>query len=370
MGVGELLRSRRQQQGLALAEIESATKIRAKYIEALESEAFTELPGEVYLVGFLRIYARLLGLDPDAVVAEYRSAHKTPDGGRHPPPRPTHPPAGYPSGWRRLDGRPGGREPGHEDMGGQAREGGHAGECSHEGNRGGGEETGRGAEKAYSWPGLPQPEPEQLPVRPSGQCLVEPYAERDAAAPAPPAGAGSLQRIRQAATGGFHRFWRSLVNAAASGRKPVLGALAVVICLLAVAALAFSILKSSRGQPHNGQPPVQAQAPAPPPQQYAVVIVIHARELCWAEITVDGTTSFTGNIQPGDTKAFQGNESIRLHLGNAGGVEVYYNGVELPPLGGEWTPVTEEFTKTGAMTVQSIGKNTRGSEQSAPEPGA
>jgi hypothetical protein len=71
--IGNSLREARERQGLGYPEIELATKIRAKYIRALEEEDFTSLPGDAYIRGFLRTYADYLGLDSDVYVDEYAS---------------------------------------------------------------------------------------------------------------------------------------------------------------------------------------------------------------------------------------------------------------------------------------------------------
>jgi len=71
--IGHSLRSARERQGLGLPEIEVATKIRAKYIRALEEEDFDSLPGDAYTRGFLRTYAEYLGLDGETYVEEYAS---------------------------------------------------------------------------------------------------------------------------------------------------------------------------------------------------------------------------------------------------------------------------------------------------------
>ena len=71
--IGTSLREARERQGLGYPEIELATKIRAKYIRALEEEDFTSVPGDAYLRGFLRTYAEYLGLDGDVYVDEYAS---------------------------------------------------------------------------------------------------------------------------------------------------------------------------------------------------------------------------------------------------------------------------------------------------------
>jgi helix-turn-helix protein len=71
--IGHSLREARERQGLGYPEIELGTKIRAKYIRALEEEDFDAIPGDAYTRGFLRTYAEYLGLDGDVYVDEYAS---------------------------------------------------------------------------------------------------------------------------------------------------------------------------------------------------------------------------------------------------------------------------------------------------------
>jgi cytoskeletal protein RodZ len=71
--IGYSLRSARERQGIGLPEAELATKIRAKYIRALEEEDFEALPADTYARGFLRTYADYLGLDGEIYVEEYAS---------------------------------------------------------------------------------------------------------------------------------------------------------------------------------------------------------------------------------------------------------------------------------------------------------
>jgi len=75
--IGDSLREARERQGLGYPEIELATKIRGKYIRALEEEDFTAIPGDAYIRGFLRTYAEYLGLDGDVYVEEYASRFLT-----------------------------------------------------------------------------------------------------------------------------------------------------------------------------------------------------------------------------------------------------------------------------------------------------
>jgi len=75
--IGNSLREARERQGLGYPEIELATKIRSKYIRALEEEDFTAIPGDAYIRGFLRTYADYLGLDGDVYADEYASRFLT-----------------------------------------------------------------------------------------------------------------------------------------------------------------------------------------------------------------------------------------------------------------------------------------------------
>jgi hypothetical protein len=71
--IGSSLREARVRQGLDLNELEQGTKIRAKYLRALEDEEFDLLPAPTYVKGFLRSYAEYLGLDGQLYVDEYNS---------------------------------------------------------------------------------------------------------------------------------------------------------------------------------------------------------------------------------------------------------------------------------------------------------
>ena len=75
MGVfGDRLRREREMRGITLEEITESTKISRRHLEALEGEHFDQLPGGVFNKGFVRAYARFLGLDEDQAVADYSAA--------------------------------------------------------------------------------------------------------------------------------------------------------------------------------------------------------------------------------------------------------------------------------------------------------
>ena len=77
--IGNSLREARLRQRLELTEIELATKIRSKYLRALEDEQFGLLPAQTYVKGFLRTYAEHLGLDGQLYVDEYNSRYGSGD---------------------------------------------------------------------------------------------------------------------------------------------------------------------------------------------------------------------------------------------------------------------------------------------------
>ena len=87
--IGNTLREARLRLGLSLADAQKATKIRGRYLEALEQERFAMLPAAAYARGFLRSYAELLELDPEPLLQELipALAELEPP---PPPPPPTH----------------------------------------------------------------------------------------------------------------------------------------------------------------------------------------------------------------------------------------------------------------------------------------
>jgi helix-turn-helix protein len=71
--IGNSLREARLRRGLEFVQAEQVTKIRGKYLRAIEEEQFDALPSDTYVKGFLRTYAEYLGLDGQLYVDEYNS---------------------------------------------------------------------------------------------------------------------------------------------------------------------------------------------------------------------------------------------------------------------------------------------------------
>src|SRR5687767_8369377 len=70
--IGATLRETRMRERIDIAEVETATRIRAKYLRALENEEWDLLPGPTFVKSFLRTYGDYLGLDSKMLVEEYK----------------------------------------------------------------------------------------------------------------------------------------------------------------------------------------------------------------------------------------------------------------------------------------------------------
>src|SRR5919199_1760245 len=76
--IGATLREARMRARIDISEVEAATKIRAKYLRAIENEEWELLPGPTFVKSFLRTYADYLGIDGRMLVDEYKLRHELP----------------------------------------------------------------------------------------------------------------------------------------------------------------------------------------------------------------------------------------------------------------------------------------------------
>lgn len=76
MSLGEFLRNEREQRGITIEQVASATKVGIRSLHALEAELFAELPAKPFIRGFVTSYCRFIGLDPKEVLARF-DAHIT-----------------------------------------------------------------------------------------------------------------------------------------------------------------------------------------------------------------------------------------------------------------------------------------------------
>jgi cytoskeletal protein RodZ len=74
--VGQHLRELREARRMSVAEVSRTTRVPVSSVERIEADRFDELPGEVFVRGFLRAYARALDVPPDDVLARYTSSRR------------------------------------------------------------------------------------------------------------------------------------------------------------------------------------------------------------------------------------------------------------------------------------------------------
>jgi cytoskeleton protein RodZ len=77
--VGAALRAARESVGMSLAEISEITRVRERHLAAIEAGAIDQLPSRPFTVGYVRAYAKALGIDADATAARFRAEHPSPD---------------------------------------------------------------------------------------------------------------------------------------------------------------------------------------------------------------------------------------------------------------------------------------------------
>jgi cytoskeletal protein RodZ len=92
--VGQYLRRHREEKRMSLEEISRATRVPMSSVERIEADQFDELPGEVFVRGFLKSYARAVGLPSDDVLARYTSSRRVAWVTPLPISSPTKPPRG------------------------------------------------------------------------------------------------------------------------------------------------------------------------------------------------------------------------------------------------------------------------------------
>jgi len=73
MDLGSDLRQARERTGLSLSELGGRTRIPLRHLLAIENNDFDKVPAGIFLRSFIRTYAREVGVDPEAAIADYRS---------------------------------------------------------------------------------------------------------------------------------------------------------------------------------------------------------------------------------------------------------------------------------------------------------
>jgi cytoskeletal protein RodZ len=111
---------------------------------------------------------------------------------------------------------------------------------------------------------------------------------------------------------------------------------------------------ASAPAPQNANPPASPIPPAAGTSSGSqpVRVGIVAGEATWVQAHSDGKRVYSNKMKANEAQVIQAAESIRLLVGNAGGIEVSFNGKPIPPIGPRGQVRTVEFTPTGYQIVQ------------------
>lgn len=241
MEIGNTLKAARESRGATLEAAEESTKIRRKYLEALEAENFAQLPGRVYIKGFIRNYAKFLGLNPDALAAAYEE-------------------------------------------------------------------------------------------------MVPPSEKEDDSPPA--------KRMTTVERPGGRKLFRIVLGLI------VIGLVAALVYLPPMAGKnditppgsTENRVAEEKSKAAPGEKTTPGPASGLPVKQRGVNVTLNVTDNeSWMHVEVDGKAVFTGLVPAGQVKEFKGNEKISLRIGNAGVVQVEFNGQKMGALGGFGQVVTKEF---------------------------
>jgi transcriptional regulator with XRE-family HTH domain len=262
-GIGGILRDARERRGVTFEDIEESTKIKKRYLLALEMEAWDQMPGKVYAKGFLRTYARYLGVDEQSLSDLFELAMAS-------------------------------KEPGR---------------------------------------------------------------------------AGSSHQLDDRAVKRKSAKRRREVDLHNKPKK----SLTYVLCALSIAILAFCVWAYQNYQENDDAekyiaPPIVFPTPEPTPVVVAepepepvILTSIHlkmdATEPCWLRLVDGEDVIYEGTLMSGDTREFTDLQTINVRLGNAGGIILTLNGLELPKFGASGQIVTKYFSiSDGVMYDDETGE--------------
>ncbi|MGA9526510.1 MAG: RodZ domain-containing protein [Terriglobales bacterium] len=296
---GEKLKLEREKRKITLEQISSSTKIGTRLLQALEDEKFNQLPGGIFNKGFVRAYARTLGLDEDQIIADYLEAS-----GEAPPPRVDLP-----------------RE--NRDSAQQQNTHPHSARETENGRL---EIRAEIASHQLPWGVFAvilliialclslwthrRREQERLSHQTqTSQRLASPGSGQSAPGLNSPGSAPAASPVSESATN----------SPAALGSAPPASSPAV------------STADKPAGASSSQQEPNTAPAT---PASGEFVLAIRARDESWLAVTVDDKPIAVQTLESGDERTFHGHQHIVIKAGNAGALDFRLNGKELP-VGGD-----------------------------------
>ena len=265
-GIGGILREARERKNVSLDDIEDTTKIKKRYLLAMEMEEWSRMPGKAYAKGFLRTYARYLGLDEQSMSEMYEAS-----------------------------------------VAAQAADSPDA-------------HTDRKRKNKSKSEKLRKPDEVDLHNKPRKNMIY-------------------------------------------------------VLCILSVAVLTFSVWAYKRYYLDDFeaeipmQPAIVQPQPEPEPEPdivetipekavyTAFAVKLEATEDCWLRLSDGDTLVYEGTMRTGEIREYEDKGRVDIRIGNAGGVTVTLNGVEIPSLGTSGQIVTKNYSIIeGSMVDDETGE--------------
>jgi cytoskeleton protein RodZ len=292
---GEKLKQEREKRKITLEQISVSTKIGTRMLQALEEDKFNQLPGGIFNKGFVRAYSRFVGLDEDQTVADYLLAS-----GDAPPP---------PTEIAALEEE---REPAENIRRMEA--------------------TSSSASRPLPWGWF-----------------------------------AALLLIIALALSVWSRRWREHEKPIAHPNQNTTAAPEPRDTSSAPSAQALNLASGTRSGevPANGSPNSSAPSTAsPPPQTQSAtpqdrpvaagefVVDVQAHEESWVSYTADGKTHSSELLTAGSERSIPARKEIVLKLGNAGGVDLRFNGKKVNA-GGEFGEVKTVTFGPGGVVLSA-----------------
>ncbi|MCX6570717.1 MAG: DUF4115 domain-containing protein [Candidatus Aminicenantes bacterium] len=303
--LGQEFREEREARHISIGEIASATKIVARYLEALEADHLDIMPGEFFIKGIIRTYARAIGLDGEIVLARYKAAGLI----------------GEPEHKRHLLSRSEPAEPAEQPVPKASLE--------------------------------PPPPPVQKPAPEPAQGHVPKLPPELPIPPAPKSGPAPDRAerliVKSAVEAPRPSRLKLALGTVLRTRTVVWAALGILVVLAVIFLIVLPMLRRpprASAQATTQAPTVSAQPisplvqepiPEPPPvvevAWKGVTIEIAFEAETWIQIYADGVLKVDGLFPPGTTAKAQADQRILIHTGNAGGFGFLLNGKPAKPLG-------------------------------------
>lgn len=281
--IGERLREAREAKGVTIEQAEQATRIRARFLAALEADDVSDMASPAQARGFIRNYAQFLGLDADALLAEFaplKAALR---------PRVAPAPAAPPKTTR---------------------------------------------------PSLPPRVASALPASPSAS-LAKPSLRGQVRRTLSP---DLLITIAVMVLVGALVLWGSTQFA------PLLAGSATATLQPSTAAALTPLASEATLTPEPAEASPTAPLPTPLPNYVGVNLLVRAEQRAWLRVLVDGVETFVGQMAPGDTREFVGQQTVELWTGNGKGTRVVFNGNDQGTLGGFGEVAIRIWTLEGMVT--------------------